>query len=68
MNEKQRWNKKWKASNELKKVDTAIRPACSQTLDFLFKVRRARVIKKPRGLIDRQRKEVGVGKKKVDGL
>ena len=36
--------------------------ACSQSLYFLFKVRRARVIKyKPRGFIDRQRKGVGVG-------
>ena len=37
--------------------------ACSQTLYFLFKVRRARVIKnkKQGGFIDRQRKGVGVG-------
>ena len=45
--------------------------ACSQTLYFLFKVRRARVIKNnPRvgggGVIDRQHKGVGVGKKKID--
>ena len=45
--------------------------ACSQTLYFLFKVRRARVIKNnPRvgggGGIDRQHKGVGVGKKKID--
>ena len=33
-----------------------------QTLYYLFKVRRARVIKfKPRGFINRQRKKVGVG-------
>ena len=37
--------------------------ACSQTLYFLFKVRRACVIKNRNrgGLIDRQRKGVGVG-------
>ena len=37
--------------------------ACSQTLYFLFKVRRACVIKNKnrRGFIDRQRKRVGVG-------
>ena len=40
--------------------------ACSHTLYFLFKVRRARVIKyKPQGLIDRQRKGVGVGENNV---
>ena len=41
--------------------------ACSQKLYFLFKVRRARVIKnKNRGFDDRQRKGVGVGKEKID--
>ena len=37
--------------------------ACSHTLFFLFKVRRARVIKnkKPGGFTDRQRKRVGKG-------
>ena len=37
--------------------------ACSQTLYFLFKVRRARVIKKKNreGFIDRQRKELWEG-------
>ena len=41
--------------------------ACSQNLYFLFKVRRARVIKnRNRGrFIDRQRKWVGVGKNNV---
>ena len=38
---------------------------CSQTLYFLFIVRRARVIKyKPQGFIDRQRKGVVVGEEK----
>ena len=43
-------------------VDTVC-PACSQTLYFLFKVRRVRVIKNENrgGFIDRQRKGVGVG-------
>ena len=41
--------------------------ACSQILYFLFKVRRARVIKNENrgGFIDRQRKWVGVGKNNV---
>ena len=41
--------------------------ACSQTLYFLFKVHRARVIKnKNRGrFADRQRKGLGVGKEKI---
>ena len=42
-------------------TDVCKKLACSQTLYFLFKVRRARVIKnKPRG-IDQQRREVVVG-------
>ena len=41
--------------------------ACSQTLYFLFKVRRARVIKNKNrgGFTDRQRKGLGVGKEKI---
>ena len=43
-------------------IDFSFEIACSQTLYSLFKVRRARVIKyKPQGIIDRQRKGVGVG-------
>ena len=40
--------------------------ACSQTLYFLFKVRRARVIKNKNrgGFSDRQRKGLGMGKDK----
>ena len=40
---------------------------CSQTLYFLFKVRRARVIKNKNrwGFSDRQRKGLGVGKEKI---
>ena len=40
--------------------------ACSQTLYFLFKVRRARVIKNKNrgGFADRQQKGLGVGKEK----
>ena len=40
---------------------------CSQTLYFLFKVRRARVIKNKNrwGFSDRQRKGLGVGKEKM---
>ena len=40
---------------------------CSQTLYFLFKVRRARVIKNKNrgGFADRQRKGLGVGKEKI---
>ena len=41
--------------------------ACSQILCFLFKVRRARVIKNKNGggFTDRQRKGLGVGKEKI---
>ena len=41
--------------------------ACSQTLYFLFKVHRARVIenKKREGFADRQRKGLGLGKEKI---
>ena len=41
--------------------------ACSQTLYFLFKVHRARVIKNKnrREFTDRQRKGLGVGKEKI---
>ena len=41
--------------------------ACSQTLYFLFKVHRARVIKNKNrgGFSDRQRKGLGVGKEKI---
>ena len=41
--------------------------ACSQTLYFLFKVRRGRVIKNKNrgGFADRQRKGLGVGKEKI---
>ena len=44
-----------------------LRTACSQTLYFLFKVRRARVIKnKNRGeFVNCQRKWVGVGEEEV---
>ena len=40
---------------------------CSQTLYFLLKVRRARLIKNKnhRGFTDRQRKGLGVGKEKI---
>ena len=42
-------------------------PACSQTLYFLFKVHRARVIKNKHrgGFADRQRKGLGLGKEKI---
>ena len=42
-------------------------PACSQTLYFLFKVRRGRVIKNKNrgGFADRQRKGLGLGKEKI---
>ena len=41
--------------------------ACSQTLYFLFKLHRARVIKKQKrgGFTDRQRKRLGVEKEKI---
>ena len=41
--------------------------ACSQTLYFLFKVHRARVIKNKNrgGFADRQRKGLGLGKEKI---
>ena len=41
--------------------------ACSQTLYFLFKVHRARVIKNKHrgGFADRQRKGLGLGKEKI---
>ena len=41
--------------------------ACSQTIYFLFKVHRARVIKNKNrgGFADRQRKRLGVGKEKI---
>ena len=42
---------------------------CSQTLYFLFKVRRTRVMKyKPQGIIDRQRKGVVVGEEENSSL
>ena len=44
-----------------------LRIACSQTLSFLFKVRRAQVIKNKNReeFVDRQRKGVGVGEEQV---
>ena len=44
-----------------------LRIACSQTLYFLFKVRRARVIKNKNrgGFVDHQRKGVGVGEEEA---
>ena len=44
-----------------------LRIACSQTLYFLFKVRRARVIKNKNrgGFVNHQRKGVGVGEEEA---
>ena len=44
-----------------------LRIACSQTLYFLFKVRRAHVIKNENrgGFVDHQRKGVGVGEEEA---